>query len=64
MPAIVERQAVLRDYHEMSACASGDRLYLVVRRDFFWKGLRQDCLEFVAAAAPNRVENSTFLPHR
>jgi hypothetical protein len=44
IPAIVERQRILQDFHEQGAFCSGDRLYYSVRMYFFWPHLRPQCL--------------------
>ena len=63
VPAIAEREAILRDFHHVGAYCSGDRLYLAIRHYYYWPTLRRECLAAAASALPNKRERARFLPH-
>ena len=48
IPAIAERYEILLHYHRLQHC-HGEKLYQTLSRNFFWRGLRTDCCEFVTA---------------
>ena len=45
IPAIAERGSILDDFHSTGGYCSGDRLYGIVSRYFYWAGLRESCLD-------------------
>ena len=54
IPVLAERQAILEDFQLQCGFASGDRLYSVIKRYFYWKKLRVDCLIIAREAVLNK----------
>ena len=56
IPAISDRAQIVKDYHVASGLCSGERLYEVIRRNYYWFGMKGDCIKYVAQNVPMRVE--------
>ena len=46
VPPIAERWDVMNSLHELSHCGAR-AMYATLRKEFFWSGMREDCVQFV-----------------
>ncbi len=59
---IADRYYILRGLHDISHCHA-DKLYISVRKNFFWKGMRHDCHTITEQCAACRNDKAKYLDH-
>lgn len=62
VPPIADRVYVLEQYHDL-AHVHADKMYLSLKKWFFWGGMRADCLEYCRSCDACKGESARFLRH-
>lgn len=49
VPPLYDREAIVVGNYRSLGCPGGDRLYSLLRTQFYWRGMKEDCVRMCAA---------------
>ena len=62
VPAISDRWGVMASVHGLAHCGA-QALYDTLRKSYFWRGMRLDCVDFVRQCLACARERAVYKPH-